>query len=126
MPIAPAARRAADPRRPLRPPRARRPLRLPAARPARPRDRAKPPRAPRPRATPRPAARAAARAKRSNRDGRGARETGRLFFFGEINLKPVVAALLACGALAGTAHAATRAESALECGVAADMAVVAH
>jgi len=37
-----------------------------------------------------------------------------------------VAALLACGALAGTAHAATRAESALECGVAADMAVVAH
>jgi len=41
-------------------------------------------------------------------------------------LKPVVAALLACGALAGNAHAATRAESAQECGVAADMAVVAH
>lgn len=41
-------------------------------------------------------------------------------------MKPVVAALLASGALAGTAHAATRAESAMECGVAADMAVVAH
>jgi len=47
-------------------------------------------------------------------------------FFGEINLKPVVAAFFACGALAGYAHAATRAESAMECGVAADMAVVAH
>lgn len=41
-------------------------------------------------------------------------------------MKPVVTALLACGALAGTAHAATHAESAMECGVAADMAVVAH
>lgn len=41
-------------------------------------------------------------------------------------MKPVVAALLASGALAGTAHAATRAESAMECGVAADMAIVAH
>ncbi|MFL6566562.1 MAG: hypothetical protein ACJ8G5_16610 [Burkholderiales bacterium] len=41
-------------------------------------------------------------------------------------MKPVVAALLASGAMAGTAHAATRAESAMECGVAADMAVVAH
>ena len=43
-----------------------------------------------------------------------------------MSLKPVVTALLACGALAGTAHAATHAESAMECGVAADMAVVAH
>ena len=41
-------------------------------------------------------------------------------------MKPVVTALLAWGALAGTAHVATHAESALECGVAADMAVVAH
>ena len=43
-----------------------------------------------------------------------------------MNLRPVATALLACGALAGTAHAATHAESAMECGVAADMAVVAH
>ena len=43
-----------------------------------------------------------------------------------MSLKPVVTALLAFGALAGTAHAATHAESAMECGVAADMAVVAH
>lgn len=41
-------------------------------------------------------------------------------------MKPVVAALLASGALACSAHAAQRAESAMECGVAADMAVVAH
>jgi hypothetical protein len=49
-----------------------------------------------------------------------------LLFFGEIDLKPVVAGLLASGALACTAHAAQRAESAMECGIAADMAVVAH
>jgi hypothetical protein len=38
----------------------------------------------------------------------------------------VAAALAAVGVLASTAQAATRAESAMECGVAADMAVVAH
>jgi len=41
-------------------------------------------------------------------------------------LRLVVAALAAVGTLASTAHAAPRAESAMECGVAADMAVVAH
>ena len=41
-------------------------------------------------------------------------------------MKPVVAALFASGALACSAHAAQRAESALECSVAADIAVVAH
>jgi len=41
-------------------------------------------------------------------------------------LKPIVAALLASGALASGVHAAPRAESPMECGVAADMAVVAH
>ena len=41
-------------------------------------------------------------------------------------MKSVVTALFACGVLTGTAHAATHAESAMECGVAADMAVVAH
>ena len=41
-------------------------------------------------------------------------------------MKLVLAALLASGALACTAHAAPRAESPMECGVAADMAVVAH
>jgi lipopolysaccharide export LptBFGC system permease protein LptF len=44
----------------------------------------------------------------------------------EVNLRLVVAALAAVGTLASTAHAAPRAESAMECGVAADMAVVAH
>ena len=43
-----------------------------------------------------------------------------------MNLKSVVAALVAAGAFAAAAQAAPRAESALECGVAADMAVVAH
>jgi hypothetical protein len=42
-----------------------------------------------------------------------------------MKLKSAVAALVAAGALA-TAQAAPRAESAMECGVAADMAVVAH
>jgi hypothetical protein len=42
-----------------------------------------------------------------------------------MNLKSAVAALAAAGAFAA-AQAAPRAESALECGVAADMAVVAH
>jgi len=41
-------------------------------------------------------------------------------------LKLIVAALAAVGTLASTAHGAPRAESAQECGVAADMAVVAH
>ena len=41
-------------------------------------------------------------------------------------MKPVVAALFASAALACNAHAAERAESAMECGIAADMAVVAH
>lgn len=41
-------------------------------------------------------------------------------------MKSVAAALAAAGALASTAYAAPRAESAMECGVAADMAVVAH
>ena len=41
-------------------------------------------------------------------------------------MKPVVAALFASAALACSAHAAQRAESAMECGVAADIAVVAH
>jgi len=41
-------------------------------------------------------------------------------------LRPVLAALVASGVLAGAAHAAPRAESPMECGVAADMAVVAH
>jgi lipopolysaccharide export LptBFGC system permease protein LptF len=44
----------------------------------------------------------------------------------EVNLRLVVAALAAVGTLASTAQAAPRAESAMECGVAADMAVVAH
>jgi lipopolysaccharide export LptBFGC system permease protein LptF len=44
----------------------------------------------------------------------------------EVNLRLVVAALAAAGTLASTAQAAPRAESAMECGVAADMAVVAH
>ena len=43
-----------------------------------------------------------------------------------MNLKSAVAALVAAGAFAAAAQAAPRAESALECGVAADMAVVAH
>jgi hypothetical protein len=43
-----------------------------------------------------------------------------------MNLKSAVAALAAAGAFACAAHAAPRAESAMECGVAADMAVVAH
>ena len=41
-------------------------------------------------------------------------------------MRQVLAALAAVGTLASTAHAAQRAESAMECGVAADMAVVAH
>ena len=41
-------------------------------------------------------------------------------------MRQVLAALAAVGTLASTAHAAQRAESAQECGVAADMAVVAH
>lgn len=38
----------------------------------------------------------------------------------------VVAVFLGCALAASAAHAAPRAESAMECGVAADMAVVAH
>lgn len=41
-------------------------------------------------------------------------------------MKKAVAALLAGGVVASTAQAAPRAESAMECGIAADMAVVAH
>lgn len=41
-------------------------------------------------------------------------------------MKKVVAAILASGLVAGAGHAAPRAESAMECGIAADMAVVAH
>ena len=41
-------------------------------------------------------------------------------------MRLVLAALAAAGTLVSTAHAAQRAESAQECGVAADMAVVAH
>jgi len=41
-------------------------------------------------------------------------------------MKPSTAAALAALALAAGAQAAPRAESALECGIAADMAVVAH
>ena len=41
-------------------------------------------------------------------------------------MKKVVAALLAGGMIASVAQAAPRAESAMECGIAADMAVVAH
>jgi hypothetical protein len=41
-------------------------------------------------------------------------------------LHKLVAALLAGGIAVSTAHAAPRAESAMECGIAADMAVVAH
>jgi lipopolysaccharide export LptBFGC system permease protein LptF len=44
----------------------------------------------------------------------------------EIKVKLVVAALVAGGLAASAAQAAPRAESAMECGVAADMAVVAH
>jgi hypothetical protein len=42
-----------------------------------------------------------------------------------MNVKLVVAALVTGGLFASVAQAATRAESAMECGVAADMAVVA-
>jgi len=41
-------------------------------------------------------------------------------------MKPVIAALLAAGVFASPAQAAPRAQNAMECGVAADMAVVAH
>ena len=41
-------------------------------------------------------------------------------------MKSAVAVLIAGGMFAATVHAAPRAESAMECGVAADMAVVAH
>jgi hypothetical protein len=43
-----------------------------------------------------------------------------------MNVKHVVAALFAGGLVVSAAQAAPRAESAMECGVAADMAVVAH
>lgn len=41
-------------------------------------------------------------------------------------MKKPVAALLAGGLIASVAQAAPRAESAVECGIAADMAIVAH
>lgn len=41
-------------------------------------------------------------------------------------MKKLVAALVAGGMISPIAHAAPRAESAVECGIAADMAVVAH
>jgi hypothetical protein len=43
-----------------------------------------------------------------------------------MNVRTVVAAVLAGGLCVSAAQAAPRAESAMECGVAADMAVVAH
>jgi hypothetical protein len=43
-----------------------------------------------------------------------------------MQMKRIIAALLLGGTYAAAALAAPRAESALECGVAADMAVVAH
>jgi lipopolysaccharide export LptBFGC system permease protein LptF len=43
-----------------------------------------------------------------------------------MKVKSVVAVLIAGGMFAAGVHAAPRAESAMECGVAADMAVVAH
>jgi hypothetical protein len=46
-------------------------------------------------------------------------------FFLETDVNKAVAALLA-GGLVASAQAAPRAESAMECGIAADMAVVAH
>lgn len=55
----------------------------------------------------------------------GARATGRLIFL-EMKLRSALAALGAACAFAQVAHAAPRAESVMECGVAADMAVVAH
>lgn len=41
-------------------------------------------------------------------------------------MKKILAALIAGGMIAPVAQAAPRAESAMECGIAADMAVVAH
>lgn len=41
-------------------------------------------------------------------------------------VKKILAALIAGGMIAPLAHAAPRAESAMECGIAADMAIVAH
>lgn len=41
-------------------------------------------------------------------------------------MNKVLAAFFAGGMIAAAAHAAPRAESAMECGIAADMAVVAH
>ncbi|TAK85123.1 MAG: hypothetical protein EPO20_11710 [Betaproteobacteria bacterium] len=41
-------------------------------------------------------------------------------------MKKILAALIAGGVIAPIAQAAPRAESAMECGIAADMAVVAH
>ena len=43
-----------------------------------------------------------------------------------MDLKNLLAVLLAGGMMVPTAQAAPRAESAMECGIAADMAVVAH
>ena len=54
----------------------------------------------------------------------GARKTGRPFL--EMKVKLVVAALISGGLAVSAAQAAPRAQSAMECGVAADMAVVAH
>src|SRR5262245_52339909 len=104
---------------------AARPPRAAPARPERPRGPAKPRTVLRPAARPRPSRTRAAPARLSNCMAHSARETGR-FIFLEVNLKLIVAALAAVGTLASTAHAAPRAESAQECGVAADMAVVAH
>jgi hypothetical protein len=48
------------------------------------------------------------------------------FLFLEMKVRSVVAALVAGAFCVSAAHAAPRAQSAMECGVAADMAVVAH
>jgi hypothetical protein len=53
----------------------------------------------------------------------GARETGRRFL--ESNMKAILGGLVLAALHVAASVAAPRAESALECGVAADMAVVA-
>jgi hypothetical protein len=51
---------------------------------------------------------------------------GAFFLPLEINVRTAVAAFLAGGFVVSAVQAAPRAESAMECGIAADMAVVAH
>src|SRR5690606_4723052 len=77
-------------------------------------------------ARPRRSLRPADTARRSNHSGTGRPGKPGAAFFLESHMKRVVAALLTGGMVASAAQAAPRAESALECGIAADMAVVAH